>query len=206
VSTWAVWTLVACGFGVMVVRRRSLATLLVAAQALLLGAVALHLAGEEGGGGMAVAAAIMLVRAVAIPILVAVARRRTPESAPVIPTTGMWARLSVAGGVALVAAASVPPLGIAPAPAEDGSVILVALGIAIAAMRRPALLQVLGILVAENGVYMLAISVPGGLPGVIELGVLLDLLLVVAVSVAFAGKIHERLGSGDTDLLRRLRD
>ena len=52
-------------------------------------------------------------------------------------------------------------------------------------MRRPALLQVLGILVAENGVYLLAISVPGGLPFVIELGVLFDLVLVVTVAAAF---------------------
>ena len=73
-------------------------------------------------------------------------------------------------------------------------------------MRRPALVQVLGILVAENGVYLLAISVPGGLPLVIELGVVFDLALVITVAAAFAQKIHGTLGSGDTDLMRDLRD
>jgi hydrogenase-4 membrane subunit HyfE len=48
--------------------------------------------------------------------------------------------------------------------------------------------------------------VPGGVPAAIELGVLFDLVLVVTVAVAFTGKIHEHLGSGDTDLLRGLRD
>ena len=37
-------------------------------------------------------------------------------------------------------------------------------------LRRPTLFQVLGLLVAENGVYLLAVSVPGGLPFVVELG------------------------------------
>jgi len=206
VSDGAVLALVLLGFGVIVARRRSHATYLVAAQSLLLGAVALHLAAEEGGGGLAVAATILIVRALAIPALLTLARRRTPEPVLVAPATGVPARLLVAGAVALIAAAALPSLGIASRTAENGAVALVAVGIAIAAMRRPAMLQVLGVLVAENGVYLLALAVPGGLPAVIELGVLLDLLLVVAVTVAFAGKIHETLGSGDTDLLRRLRD
>ena len=44
-SDAAIAALVVLGFGVMLVRRRSLATLLVAAQAMLLGVAALSLAG-----------------------------------------------------------------------------------------------------------------------------------------------------------------
>jgi hydrogenase-4 membrane subunit HyfE len=40
----------------------------------------------------------------------------------------------------------------------------------------------------------------------IELGVLFDLVLVVTVATAFTQKIHGEVGSGDTDLLRELRD
>ncbi len=111
-------------------------------------------------------------------------------------------RLLVAAAVALVAVASMPPLGLGDRAAEHGAMALLCLGIAIVVMRRPALLQVLGILVAENGVYLLAISVPGGLPSLIELGVLFDLVLVVTVAAAFTQKIHGEVGSGDTDLLR----
>jgi hydrogenase-4 component E len=68
------------------------------------------------------------------------------------------------------------------------------------------LVQVLGILVAENGVYLLAVSVHGGLPFLVELGVLFDLVLVVTVAVAFTRRIHGELGSGDTNLLRALHD
>ena len=200
----AIAAVVALGFGVMLVRRRSLATLLVAVQGLLLGVGALTLAGDSSG--LLVAGVILLVRAVALPALLTLARRRTPEPALVAPATTVVVRLLVATVVALVAVASMPSLGLGDRAAEHGAVALLSLGIAIVAMRRPALLQVLGILVAENGVYLLAISVPGGLPFVIELGVLFDLALVVTVATAFTQKIHGEVGTGDTDLLRGLRD
>lgn len=197
--------LVALGIGVIVVRRRSLATALVALQGLVLGITALSLDGGDSGA-MAVAGAILIVRAAAIPVLLLVARRRTPERTLVAPTTSVATRLVLATAVVLVAVAATPPLGLGDRVAEHGSVALLCLGIATVAVRRPALLQVLGVLVAENGVYLLAIAVPGGVPAVVELGVLFDLVLVVTVAIAFAGKIHERVGSGDTDLLRGLRD
>jgi hypothetical protein len=65
-SSGAIAALVALGFGVMLVRRRSLATLLVALQSLILGIGALSLAGSHGGG-LAVAGAILLVRGVVLP-------------------------------------------------------------------------------------------------------------------------------------------
>jgi len=205
VSAAAIAALVVLGFGVMLVRRRSLATLLVAAQALLLGVAALLLAGDRPAAFL-VAAIILLTRAVALPALLVLTRRRTPEPYLVTPATTVVVRLLVAAVVALVAVAAVPPLGLGDPPAEHGAVALLSLGIAIVVMRRPALLQVLGILVAENGVYLLAISVPGGLPLVIELGVLFDLVLVVTLAAAFTHKIHAEVGTGDTDLLRGLRD
>lgn len=201
----AVALVVALGLGVMLARRRSLATLLVSAQASVLGVSALTLA-ESGGAGLAVAGAILLARALALPLLLVLIRRRTPEPAPVTPATGVAVRLTVATAASLVAVAATPPLGLGDPAAEQGAVAVLSLGIAIVAMRRPALTQVLGILVAENGVYMLAISVPGGLPAAIELGVLFDLALVVVVAAAFTRKIHGEVGSGDTDLLRGLRD
>ncbi|HEX2706993.1 MAG TPA: hypothetical protein VHM66_03180 [Solirubrobacterales bacterium] len=204
-SPAAITALVVLGFAVMLVRRRGIATLLVSAQAMLLGIAALSLAGDRPADFL-VAAIILLVRAVALPALLTFTRRRTPEPYLVIPATTVVARLVLAAAVVLIAAVSIPPLGLGDRAAEHGAVALLCLGIAIVVMRRPALLQVLGILVAENGIYLLAISVPGGLPFVIELGVLFDLVLVVTVAAAFTHKIHGEVGSGDTDLLRVLRD
>ncbi len=67
-------------------------------------------------------------------------------------------------------------------------------------------MQVLGLIVAETGLSLLAVSVPGGLSYVIELGALFDLALVVTVALAFTQRIYAQLGTGDTELLRGLRD
>jgi hydrogenase-4 component E len=205
VSSTAIAVLVVLGFGVMLVRRRSLAILLLAAQSLLLGVAAIDLAGGSRSGLLA-AGLILLVRGVALPTLLTVVRRRTPEPALVAPATTVVVRLLAATAVSLVAVAAIPPLGLGEPAAEHGAIALLALGIAIVIMRRPALMQLLGILVAENGVYLLAISVPGGMPFAIELGVLFDLVLIVTVAAAFTQKIHGEVGTGDTDLLRGLRD
>ncbi|MBS1881652.1 MAG: hypothetical protein JSS97_01700 [Actinobacteria bacterium] len=204
-SPTAVTAVVALGFGVVVVRHRTLAIVLVGAQALLLGIGALALDSGDGGG-MAIAGAILVVRALALPALLLLARRHSREPALVAPATTMVTRLVLAAAAVAVAVAAVPPLGLADRGVEHGAVALLCLGIATVVTRRPALLQVVGALVAENGVYLLAISVPGGLPSVVELGVLFDLVLVVTVSVAFSRKIHEEVGSSDMDLLRGLRD
>lgn len=204
-SPAAVTALGVLGFGIVLVRRRSLAIVLVGAQALLLGIGALSLDAGDGGG-MAVAGVILVVRAAALPALLFLGVRRTREPALVVPATTMVARLVAAAVVVAVAVVALPPLGLGDRAVEHGAVALLCLGIATVVTRRPAILQIVGVIVAENGVYLLAISVPGGLPSVVELGVLIDLALVVTVSVAFSRKIHEEVGSGDVDLLRGLRD
>jgi hydrogenase-4 component E len=115
-------------------------------------------------------------------------------------------RLALAGAVALAAATLVPRLGLSSAHTERTAVALLLVGVAIVIARRPALHQLLGMIVAENGLSLLAISVPGGLSYVIELGALFDLVLVVTVAAAFTRRIHAELGTGDTELLRGLRD
>ena len=73
-------------------------------------------------------------------------------------------------------------------------------------MRRGAIFQALGFLIAENGLYLAALSAPGGLPAFIELGLVFDLVVIVSVAGVFSAKIHEQLGTGDTSLLGGLRD
>jgi hydrogenase-4 component E len=193
------------GLGVVVVRRRSFAIALVAAQSAALGLGALELAGERSSEFL-VASLVLLVKAVAVPALLVAVLRRTRERRLVAAAAGPLVRLAGAAAVALVAVALLPPLGTGDAHAEKTAVALVLVGVTVVIARRPALFQLLGLIVAENGISLLAISVPGGLPYVIELGALLDLGLVVVVAAAFTRRIHGEFGTGDTELLRGLRD
>lgn len=195
----------ALGLGVAVVRRRQVALALVAAQSLALGIGALALA-EGRSTEYLVATIVLLAKALALPALLLALVRRTPKSRPVAAAAGPLARLAGAAAVALLGATLVPPLGLDDPQVERTAVALVLVGIAIVVARRPAFFQLLGLVVAENGVALLAVSVPGGLSYVVELGALLDLVLVVTVAAAFAQRIHAELGTGDTELLRGLRD
>ena len=193
------------GLGVIVVRRRTVAIALVGAQSLALGIGALDLAAGRSGDAL-VAGVVLLTKAAVLPALLIVVMRRSQEVRLVAAAAGPLARLAAAGAVALLTTALVPPLGIGDEQVERTAVALVLVGITIVCARRPAFFQLLGLIVAENGLSLLAISVPGGLTYVIELGALFDLALVVTVAAAFAHRIHGELGTGDTDLLRGLRD
>jgi hydrogenase-4 component E len=205
VSDVFIAVILGCGLAVVLVRRRSAAIVLIAGQSLALGAGALQLA-EERSAEYAVAAVVLLVKAAVLPALLLAVQRRTREARLVAPVAPGLARLALAGAVALLATALVPPLGLGDARVEQTSVALVLVAIAVVALRRPAFFQVVALIVAENGVALLAVSVPGGLPYVIELGALLDLVMVVTVASAFAQRIHGEWGTGDTELLRGLRD
>jgi hydrogenase-4 component E len=193
------------GLAVIVVRRRSVAIVLLAAQSLVLGVGALSLASGRSGDSL-VASLVLLSKAIVLPLLLYALIRRTREPGLVIAAAGPLVRLAGAGAVVLCAVILVPPLGLGDAHAEHSAVALVLLGIAIVVARRPILFQLLGLIVAENGLSLLAVSVPGGLSYVIELGALFDLALIVTVAAAFAQRIHNELGTGDTELLRGLRD
>jgi len=193
------------GLAVIVVRRRSVAIALLAAQSLVLGIGALSLAGGRSGDSL-VAGFVLLSKAIVLPALLYALIRSTRESGLVAAAASQLVRMAGAGAVVLFAVVVVPPLGLGDAHTEHAAVALVLLGIAIVVARRPILFQLLGLIVAENGLSLLAVSVPGGLSYVVELGALFDLGLIVTVAAAFVHRIHSELGTGDTELLRGLRD
>ena len=185
--------ILALGLGVVLVRRRSLAIALVerpVARARPAGA-------RPRRASFLVAGLVLLVKAVALPGAAgrraaaharAAARRRRGRAARAARRDG-----GRGGARGRAAAAARAPATCTP---SGSAVALVVVGLAIVVARRPALFQLLGLIVAENGLSLLALSVPGGLPYVIELGALFDLALVVVVASFFTRRIHGELGTG----------
>lgn len=197
------WALPLSAVAIVLVRRRSAAIVLLAVQSLLLAAAGVEHA--DGTHEIAVAAAVLAVRAVALPALLVYALRRTRERHRLRETAPL-ARVVVAFAVAICAAALMPDFGLEGDGREQAVAALVALGICIAALRRALLFQVVGFLIAENGIYLAGLSVPGGVPGAIELALLFDLVAVAGVAVVFGARIHAHFGTTDTGRLRALRD
>jgi len=198
-----VWTLVALGLAVVVVRRRSLAVGLVTAQALALTAFALYDAADSDD---LVAGAALGLRALLLASLLLALVARTRETRPVRARVSPLARGGAAIALALALTWLVPEIGLESRDAERAVLALVAFGIATAALRRATLFQILGIVLVENGLALSALELPGGASLAIELGVALDLLLVALVAAVFHERIFAEFGAGDTAALRTLRE
>jgi hydrogenase-4 component E len=83
---------------------------------------------------------------------------------------------------------------------------LVLFGFLILATRRHAVSQLVGFLVLDNGITTVAFLISSGVPLVVELGVSLDVFLVVLVLQVLTGRIRTEFGDTDLDDLRELRD
>jgi hydrogenase-4 component E len=203
VSGALVWMLVGSGLAVVAVRRRSVAAGLLTAQALLLAGVALV---DATSTSDVVAAGVLAIRAAALAALFSVVVSRTRESSPVRARVSPLARTGVAVAFALALTWLIPTIGLTSRDVERGVLALVAFGFATVAMRRATLFQVMGVVLVENALALAALELPGVSSLAIELGVALDLTLIVLVAAIFHERIFVEFGSGDSAALRTLRD
>ena len=85
------------------------------------------------------------------------------------------------------------------------SVAVTLIGLFIMVTRRQALMQVVGLVLLENAIFLAAVSLTYGMPLVVEAGVLLDLMAGVAVLGLFVQRLEDALGEADTSTLKGLK-
>lgn len=78
-------------------------------------------------------------------------------------------------------------------------------GLFVIVSRRKAITQVLGYIVVENGIYAVGVALVGGVPLLVELGVLLDAFVAVFLMSIAAYHISREFDHIDVDRLDRLR-
>jgi len=151
----------------------------------------------------------MAVKGVAVPLVLGSILRRSPVRTERHPIIGP--RLALAAAVAIVFAASaaadgVPAVaGLAASRALPAAIAQVLTGLLIVMTRRKVLSLVVGLLVFENGIALAAFSLTYGMPLVVELGILFDVLIAVVVAWVYARQMLEEFGTTSTDDLRSLR-
>lgn len=82
---------------------------------------------------------------------------------------------------------------------------LVFIGLLLIMTRHQAILQTVGLITMENGIYLVGLSVTKGLPLIIELGIFLDVLVAVLVLVILTYRLKLSFASTDTSVLEKLR-
>jgi len=98
-----------------------------------------------------------------------------------------------------------PALIHAPVVLLDSSIFLIFVGLFLMISRRNALMQVIGYLVLENGIFVFGVITVVGMPLLVELGVLLDAFVGVFVMGIAIYHITREFGSMDVDRLTELR-
>ena len=156
-----------------------------------------------------VAVLLFGMKAVAIPrLLRRVSQRFTAgrESAPYVNTA---TSLVVSGLLVLLAYAAARPLeAVANSPTRAGMPLamgLLFISLFIIISRKLAITQVIGFLMLENAIALLAVLATYGVPLIVELGVFLDALMGFIVMQIFLYDIHDTFSTTDVDVLKRLK-
>ncbi|VBB06771.1 membrane hydrogenase subunit component hydrogenase-4 e oxidoreductase precursor signal [Lucifera butyrica] len=95
--------------------------------------------------------------------------------------------------------------GVISRDALAAAVALVFIGLQVIMIRRQAILQIVGLNIMENGLYLVSLSVTQGLPLIIEMGIFLDVLVAVAVLGILTYRLKISYFSTDTTLLQKLK-
>jgi hydrogenase-4 component E len=198
--------------GIIVLWRRGLAAYISAFKwqsivlALLTAAVGYFGSDRELYG---VAVLLLFLKGVAIPRMLrrlAERFRSTHEQTPYVNTA---TSLVVSGLLVLLAYAAARPLqAIAQAPTRGGMPLAMGLlfvSLFVIVTRRRALTQLIGFLMLENAIALLAVLGTYGVPLIVELGVFLDLLMGFIVMQIFLYDIHETFSTLDVSALNRLK-
>lgn len=156
-----------------------------------------------------VAGALFLLKGLVIPRLLRRMQRRFAIERELEPYVNTASSLVVSGLLVLFGYMVTRPLvALSLLPTRAGmplamGLVLVSLFVVIS--RKKALTQVIGFLMLENGLALLAVLGTYGIPLIVELGVALDVLMGFLVMQIFVYRIHETFESIDVQQLNRLR-
>jgi hydrogenase-4 component E len=182
---------------------------LLAAQSVLLAVQAVAIAAfTRRAGLLLVAVALLVVKAWWIPRALGRMGRGAPAR-PVTPGRSAGVRLLVAGALVILAYVLILPVSAgSPLPTRGGIPLAFAMalvGLYACVSGRDAVDQILGFLMFENGIFALGLLATYGLPGLVEAGVFLDVLVVVLVTEGLVVQIRREHASLDVDRLQELR-
>ncbi len=190
----------------------------VALQGAILGVIYPLMHREDGGSGttlisarlLALATAMVVIKGIVMPRMLLYAMQRAKAPSKIEPYLGITASMLVG---ALATAAVIAFATKLPLKEEHASHLLVPASLAtvlisflILTTRREALMQVLGYLVLENGIFIFGLLLVDALPLLVELGVLLDVFVAVFVMEIILHHVSRQFPATTSDHLSTLRE
>ena len=179
----------------------------VAAQSLLIAIAAAVLATATGNRDLWVIAGITLtIKTIVLPwVLHRVVRRMNVrrEVEPVIPVAATLALAVMVVVMSFHLGATLGPVSQAiTGNALPVGIALTLLGVLVMATGKTALNQMVGLFASENGIFFTAMAVTQGMPLIIEIGVILDVILAVLVMAIMVLRVRSTVDADIADLDR----
>lgn len=198
-------------FAALWLRRLVTVVRLLAVQGAALAAVAAVIGIYEHEAELvAVSVMVAALRVFVMPGLILRAVRAGDEQREVESLINVPASLLAASGLTLIAYATtrdVVALSTSPqVRAIPLGVAVGLIGILLIVSRRKAVLQIMGVLMIDNGIALVMFLGTSGVPLVVELGVASDVLLAMFILQVLTNRIRNKFGDTDLDQLRELRD
>lgn len=189
---------------VAIVRALTVQGVALAGVALLLG---LH---EHDVEPIVVAALVLVLKGAVLPGVLLRIVRASDETREVEPLVNVPASLLAAAGLTLLAYATTRDVvALDPSPETKAIPIGIAvalIGFLVMVTRRKAVTQIVGFLLLDNGIALVAFLATAGVPLVVELGAALDVLLAVLILQVLTTRMRAKFGVMDLDQLRELHD
>src|SRR5436309_1709283 len=156
-----------------------------------------------------VAGVLVALKGIAIPALLRAMQLRFGKQPQMTPYVNTETSLLVAGLLVLFAYVLARPwVAVTDLPTREGLPLAMALlfvSLFIIVSRRKAITQVIGFLMLENAIALLAAVGTYGVPLLVEVGVFLDALMGFLVMQIFVYQIHDTFDTIDVEQLTRLR-
>ncbi|HEY7547785.1 MAG TPA: hydrogenase, partial [Blastocatellia bacterium] len=152
---------------------------------------------------------LVIIKVVIVPAILNRAVTRIGLQRAVAPYLGAPAALVISGLLVVIAFYVMAPITAANPLPTAGAVPLAFAGVLIGAfitvIRRRALTQILGFLMLENSIFLLALLATYGVPFIVEIGVFLDVLVAVLIMEVFIYRIKENFDSIEAGELGKLK-
>lgn len=156
-----------------------------------------------------VALGLVIIKVLVVPAILNRAVSRIGLQRAVTPYLGAPAALVISGLLVVIAFYVMAPVTEANPLPTAGAVPLAFAGVLIGAfitvIRRRALTQILGFLMLENSIFLLALLATYGVPFIVEIGVFLDVLVAVLIMEVFIYRIKENFDSIEAGELGKLK-
>jgi hydrogenase-4 component E len=157
-----------------------------------------------------VGVALFAVKVVMIPRVLNRAVANIGLAPVAAPYLGTAPALIICAALTIVAFYVMTPIAASnPLPTADAIPLAFAgvlIGFFIMVNRRRAVTQILGFLMLENGIFLLALLATYGVPFIVEMGVFLDLLVAVLIMEVFVYRIKDNFDSIDVGELGKLKE